>query len=90
MISSLVLHHIVTRVPEDPVDGGHGGDGGGVTHAVGQQLLPDLPGEHAGVVCLDADDPLHNRGSGYLLQTKLDMKRFKIQIDFVIASFAEP
>ena len=56
--------------PEDPVDGGHGGDGGGVTHAVGQQLLPDLPSEQAGAVCLDADDPLHYGGSGHLLQTQ--------------------
>ena len=32
--------------PEDPVDGGHGGDGGGVTDPLGEQLVPDLPGEH--------------------------------------------
>ena len=43
-----------------------------VAAALRQQPVPDLPGEQAGAVCLDADDPLHNRGSGYLLQTKLD------------------
>ena len=59
---------VVASVAQDPVDGGHGGDGGGVTHPVGQQLLPDLPCEQAGAVCLDADDPLHYRGSRHLLQ----------------------
>ena len=67
-LTGLGLHHLVPGVPEDPVDGGHGGDGGWVTHPVGQQLLPDLPGEQAGAVCLDADDPLHHRGCGHLLQ----------------------
>ena len=62
-----MLPHLVPSVPEDPVDGGHGGDGGGVTHPVAQQLLPDLPGEHPRVVCLDADDPLHNGGGRNLL-----------------------
>ena len=37
---------VVARVTKDSVDGGHGGDGGGVTHPLGEQLLPDLPSKH--------------------------------------------
>ena len=58
---------VVARVTKDSVDGGHGGDGGRVTDSSSQQLLPDLPGEHARVVRLDADDSLHNAGSRHLL-----------------------
>ena len=63
-------------VTEDPVDGGHGGDGGRVTDPPGQQLLSDLPGEHAGVVRLDPDDSLHHAGRRHLLkhQTRSDLK----------------
>ena len=58
---------VVARVTKDSVDGGHGGDGGRVTDSSSQQLLPDLPGEHARVVRLDADDSLHHAGSRHLL-----------------------
>ena len=58
---------VVARVTKDSVDGGHGGDGGRVTDSSSQQLLPDLPGKHARVVRLDADDSLHHAGSRHLL-----------------------
>ena len=64
----VLLHHLMPGVTEDPVDGGHGGYGGRVTHSVGQQLLPDLPGEHPGVVRLDPDNPLHHRRCCHLLK----------------------
>ena len=58
---------VVASVAKDPVDGGDGGDGGRVTDPPGQQLLPDLPGEHPGVVRLDPDDSLHHAGCRHLL-----------------------
>ena len=66
---------VVASVAQDPVDGGHGGDGGRVTDPPGQQLLSDLPGEHARVVRLDPDDSLHHAGCGHLLkhQTRSDL-----------------
>ena len=57
----------MARVPEDPVDGGHGGDRVGVTDALREELLPDFPCEERGVFRLDAEDPLHHRRSGHLL-----------------------
>ena len=61
---------VVARVAKDPVDGGDGGDGGRVTGSPGQQLLPDLPGEHPRVVRLDPDDSLYHTGCGHLLNNK--------------------
>ena len=63
----VLLVGVVARVTKDSVDGGHGGDGGRVTDSSSQQLLPDLPGEHARVVRLDADDSLHHAGRRHLL-----------------------
>ena len=57
----------MARVPEDPVDGGDGWDGGGVADAVGQQLLADLPGEHRGVLRLQPDNALHHARGRHLL-----------------------
>lgn len=52
-------------VPEDPGDGGDGGDVVLVADAVRQELVPDLPGEHPGVLHLEVLDEVDHLGRGH-------------------------
>lgn len=48
-----------------PVDGADAGHAVMVAHSLQQQLVSDLPGEHAGVGVFQTHDHLHNAGSGH-------------------------
>ena len=83
----ILVVDVVASVAEDPVDGGHGGDGGRVTDPPGQQLLSDLPGEHAGVVRLDPDDSLHHAGGRHLLNIKQAQYSGEVSLEKPLLSF---
>lgn len=57
-----------SAVPQDTVDAADARDGLWVTDLLRQELLADLPGEHARVLLLAAQDLLDDRGRGHLLQ----------------------
>lgn len=49
-----------------PVNGAHAGHRVAVTHALRQQPVSDLPGEHGGVLPLVLGDLVHNLRGGHL------------------------
>lgn len=51
-------------IPEDAADGADGGHVVLIAHPVGQQPVPDLPGEDARVPLLVVPDALHHGGGG--------------------------
>ncbi len=61
---------MLDAIPEDPVDGRNGWNGGRITDPLVYQLIPDLPGEEGRMLCLQPYDPLHYRGCGHLLLNK--------------------
>ena len=65
-------HQICLRpraaVPEDAVHRADAGDRVRVANPLRQELVPDLPREHARVLLLEAQNLLHNRGRGHMLQ----------------------
>lgn len=66
--SRLILAPRQPTIPQYPVDGRHGGYGVGLADARAQQALTDLPREHAGVLLLQSQDLLHDRGGCHLLE----------------------
>ena len=57
------LHHLV---PDDPVDAGHAGYSVLRTNSVGDEPLPDFPGEHGGVLPLVLGNGVHHMGCSHL------------------------
>ena len=51
-------------VPQDPTDGGDGGDVVLVADPLREELVPDLPGEDAGVLELEVADEVDDLGRG--------------------------
>lgn len=49
-----------------PVNGAHAGHRVAVTHPLCQQSVPDLPGEHGGILPLVLCDFVHNFRGGHL------------------------
>ena len=79
-----VLGLLRRLVPHDPVDAGHAGHAVLVTHALGQQSVPDLPGEHGGVLLLVFTNGVHHRRCGNLGFAASDNS------SFVVSSFIIP
>ena len=61
-----VLGLLRRLVPHDPVDAGHAGDALLVADPLRQEPVPDLPGEHGGVLLLVLSDGVDNRRRGHL------------------------
>jgi hypothetical protein len=61
-----------------PVDTGNAGNVLLVADALREQPVPDLPGEHGGVLLLVLADSVHHRGCGHLGLAPADDARLEV------------
>ena len=73
-----VLRLLRGLVPHDAVDAGDARHAVLVTHALGQQPVPDLPGEHGRVLLLVFTDGVHHGGRGHLGLAAADYPGFVV------------
>ena len=77
-VPSTVFGLLCSLVPHDPVDAGHAGHAVLVADPLRQQPVPDLPGEHGGVLLLVVADGVNNVGSGHLGLAAADDPGFEV------------
>lgn len=62
----MTLKHTAATPTRSPVDGADAGDAVVVTHSLGQEPVPDLPGKHGGILAFVIGDLVDHFGSSNL------------------------